>query len=288
MKNTLITFIFIIVCNIAWSQSNLYTVVLEKEVSDVFKVNDMVFSKVHVFGNQENIIKFLISDKYVNHQIGGGIIYNFILSKSELKANQLDTSRVNIYEDKSKILIVASDTASYNLIYNESGQSSVTNMPNTFKLAIVNNLHVLVTRNIEDTAVFANTDDIVRVSLGTKKGDMFQIDGKTIPNLMLYGLRENIIRFLINDQYIRHKMETGTNYSFSPSGNISHLLPNSLNNDDFNGSIVVLIPNKDEFIAIYNAINSTKIKSIKKEMYVELPQANSLKIFLIYTDLAKQ
>ncbi len=249
MKKIFSVILWVCLSVTVFSQGNdIVKIILDANKSDAFRIGEQKISRAHVYGTEENIIKFLISDKYVDHNMNRGVVYNFIFADNAYIP--ADYNPQELQEDTNKILIYTSDSATYRSIFIKSDQPAENSKKNTFQLGEVNNLRVFVTDKMGDTNIFDGTKEIVHITLEEEKSDIFQINGTTIPKVVIYGTKENIIRFLINDKFIKHKMEeSGSSYNFLYTDEYANQFKNS---PDATKKLIIVIEDPNEFMMVYN------------------------------------
>lgn len=266
----------------AYSQgSDILRIILEEGKSDILHIYDHKVSKAYVYGTEENLILFLINEKYVNHQINKGIVYNFLFAENLHKTNTQWTKE-QIMADSNKILILMEDSAAFQSIYKKSHPQAI-DVPfenSTFQLGEINNLRVYVTSDKNDTIVFTYTKNIVKIDLEENKSDIFQINGKTVAKVSLYGTKEDIIRFLINDKYIKHRMEEGTNYVFVSSNDYPDYFKRG--EQEKSNKILIVIQDNNEFISLYNKVpEAYRNNEDKNSLAFKLEDLHNIKILVM-------
>ncbi len=279
-----IVFIFSFLC-LSGQNEKLVRIVLEKGKTDVLQIEDKKIKKAYIYGTKENVIKFLINDKYIEHQIERGVIYNFLFSEKIEKKDPASYSKTQMKNDSNKILIVTHDSNSYQKIYKKAFETNKTDPSvQTFKLGEVNNLKVFVSKIQSDTALFDESDkDIASIELVEDRSDLFQVDGDIISKVTIFGTKENIIRFLINDKYIKHRLDEGSSYMFLSSKKFSKIIE-STEDKDLSQEIIIVLDNKKEFLELYNSITDNKKKEITEDMSFHLDTINNIKVLVLAPD----
>ncbi len=279
MKAILSAILWLSILNVTHSQEEVVRITLEDGKSDILQIDTKKIGKAYVIGTRENIIKLLISEKYVQHQMGKGIIYNFLLS-DEMSGNSKKTwTRDELKADSNKILIVAEDTASFNSIYRRSIKPITNSDNNAFQLGEVNNLKIFVSNKSTDTTIFNSNDLVVKIALDKNNSDIFQVEGHLISQVAIYGTRENIIRFLINDKFIKHKMDAGSSYSFVSSIETTNLF-NSISPKS--NKLLIQIEDGNQFIDVYNTQNkNSPITNTNDVKAIKLESLNNLEIYAL-------
>ncbi len=186
---------------------------LEKNKSDALFLGNQLISKAHIYGTKDDIIHFLINDKYIQHQHERGIIYHFLTKQSSQKAGReiLENSDV-AFDDSNAVLVSIPDSNDFREIAKLLFKPG--DVPSVFKLGSVNNMNIYMSHPLNDDKLFEKRKDFVSVALERKRTDFVQIQGISISQAYLYGTKDNIIRFLINDKYVKHELDEGVNYKF--------------------------------------------------------------------------
>ncbi len=186
---------------------------LEKDKSDALILGDQLISKANIYGTKDDIIHFLINDKYIQHQHDKGIIYHFLTKRSAKKTegDALEHSDV-AFNDSNAVLVSIPDSNDFRAIANILFKTD--NVPSVFKLGSVNNMNIYMSHPVDDEKLFEKRKDFVSIVLERKRTDFVQIQGVSISQANLYGTKDNIIRFLINDKYVKHELDEGVNYKF--------------------------------------------------------------------------
>ncbi len=186
---------------------------LEKSKSDALILGDQLISKAHIYGKKDDIIHFLINDKYIQHQHERGIIYHFLTKQSAQKTDKdaLENSDV-AFNDSNGVLVSIPDSNDFREIAKLLFKTG--DIPSVFMLGSINNMNIYMSHPINDDKLFKKRKDFVNVVLDRKRTDFVQIQEVSISKANLYGTKDNIIRFLINDKYVKHELDKGVNYKF--------------------------------------------------------------------------
>ncbi len=268
-------------CLFAQESDKVVRIILEEGHSDVLQINDRNIEQAYIYGNRENVIKFLINDKYIQHQMDKGIVYNFLFDKKDTISTL--EKKESLLNDTNKILIVTSDSNAYQIIHDK-----VFNTPakrsGTFQLEEINNLKVFVSQSIKDTSIFKHPDKVAKIQLNEGRSDIFQVDGEPISSVTIFGSKNNIIRFLINDKYIKHRMmDEGASYTFTTSTKFNKIYEYFEKNAG-QDKILIVIGSDQDFLEAYNSINKEKLENIKKNLSFKLDKINDMDVLILGPD----
>jgi hypothetical protein len=277
--NKILALLFgVFLVNCSFAQDDLVRIKLEKGKTDILKINNQFISEAYVYGNRENLIKFLINDKYLDHYHHTATVYNFSLA--DIKSfNNAELNSVK--SESNKVLIVTQSRKDFEDIYNKLKTKEIISgkTENVFKLAEINNLNVYVSYELIDTIIFNDNENATFITLNEKISDAFHIEGTSIPIVKIYGTKENIIRFLINDKYIKHRLYgEGANYSFIKIPDTTFFSSYFDNESGESSKILIAIKNHDEFINLYNELNDEKITTVDVNSSLVLEAVNNLEI----------
>lgn len=265
----------------AQESEKVVRIVLEEGRSDVLQINEQNIEQAYVYGSRENVIKFLINDKYIQHQMDKGIVYNFLFDRKDTLGT-LDKKEA-LLNDTNKILIVTSDSNAYHIIHDKVFDAPAKSS-NTFQLGEINNLKVFVSQSIEDTSIFKHPDKVAKIQLAEGKSDVFQVDGEPISSVTIFGSKNNIIRFLINDKYIKHRMmDEGASYTFTSSKNFNKIYE-YFEEKASQDKILIVIGSNQDFLEAYNKINKEKLEDIKKDLSFKLDKINDMDVLILGPD----
>ncbi len=227
---------------------------LEKNKSDALILGSQLISKAHIYGTKDDIIHFLISDKYIQHQHERGIIYHFLTKQSFQKTGRdaLENSDV-AFDDSNAVLVSIPDSNDFREIAKLLFKSG--DVPSVFKLGSVNNMNIYMSHLVNDDKLFEKRKDFVSIALERKRTDFVQIQKISISQANLYGTKDNIIRFLINDKYVKHELDEGVNYKFISDAEVQEKKVffkelDSISTKD--RKIVITIQDEEEYKNAYN------------------------------------
>lgn len=265
-----------------FSSSNLFgeeqivKITLEKGNTDVLTIKNKPVKKAYIYGTHKNLIKFLIHDKFIQHNINQGVVYNFIVARSP--HNNLSPGEINTHTNK--ILVLTEDSLSYVSVYNKINPENK-DPKAIFRLAKINNLDIFVSYQFHDS-FFTYNEEISQVILDKEKSDVFLIDGEPMSLVSLYGTKENIVKFLINDKFIRHKMQGNTNYSFSNTSMNNTLFDEYFKDiSNAKAKIMIVIDENSDFLNIYNMMNNTNKKEISEDMFISIEDNIQISLIIL-------
>ncbi len=274
IKKTILVFVLLLACFLSFSQDDdVVGIVLDKDKGDALVIGDKTINKASVYGKEEDVLQFLINDKYIHHRMDDAVNYYFPLVRSQSENCETANS------DK-KIYILLQNKKEYLDLYEKLNPEHNGNYNNSFALKSVNNINIIVTNNAIDSNEFHSSLDIVKLLLQKDKTDILKIAGQEISEVTIYGTKDDLIHFLINDKYVVHRYmpDQGSKYKFMAADEMSEQF-NNINNEEKNLSkkILIIIDNPEEYKAIVqrNSSNYSSNKSL-----IHLDKINNLNIFV--------
>lgn len=258
-----------------YGQDEIVKIILEKGNTDVLTIHKQPVNKAYVYGTHEDLIKFLINDRFIQHNIDQGVVYNFILTNTA----QSNISKGDFKQQSDKILVLTEDSLSYIKVYNKINPGNKEPEP-IFRLARVNNMDVFVSYRFDDS-FFSDNEEISKVVLNKEKSDAFLIEGEPMALVSLYGSRENIIHFLINDKFIRHKVSESSQYSFSAtkdSALFDHYFQDTADNKT---KVLIVIDEDEDFLNLYNMMNNASEEKAKENMSIRIEDSAQMSLIIL-------
>jgi hypothetical protein len=281
--------VLFMVSSLVSANNNIVRIELVNGKSDVLILSDVAVSKAVVYGTKEDIIHFLINDEYIEHNLSRGIIYRFLFALDSISKPHGISKRI-FAPDSNAILIVANDSSVFdsvcNTVYDDSSCKRLS--PDILQLGKVNDLNVYISRYFNDTLVFPFNTGLVKVDLNGKHTDAFQVEGKPYPEVSVFGSRENIIRFLINDKYVRHNLDEGSEYSFKSGDNMQKALDYFSSSSNADRKILIYIKDKNEFEKIYKKLKKEEDLIIANKHSFELNDIDNMKIHVFTNGKAEK
>jgi hypothetical protein len=285
IKQLIFSLLIIFSINLSHAQPpDIEKIVLEDGVSDIISIDGKKITKAYLYGVREDLIKFLINDVYIEHLLNRGIIYNFLFAENLI---QVKNSNEALF-DTNKILIVTDNIQTYEYILSKASPNETSQIKNAkmFQLGEINNLNIFVSSTYDDTTFFKGSNEIVRVTLQEQKSDQLKINGLPIDKVTIYGTKENIIRFLINDKFIKHKLEThGANYNFSSTDEFTEYFP-AIKSDE-KSTVLIVIDNKKEFDDLHQVISKKNPTAILSPRSFKLEDINNMHIIVLSSESNK-
>lgn len=263
------------ICLISFTQDDVVGIVLEKDKGDALVIGDKTINKASVYGKEEDVLQFLINDKYIHHRMDDAVNYYFPLVRSHSNDNLANPS------DK-KIYIHLQNKEEYAKLYDKFSNEQNNNNKHSFCLKSVNNINVIVTNHIIDTNDFNPSLDIVKLLLHKDKTDVLKIAGQEISEVTIYGSKDDLIHFLINDKYIVHRNtpNQGSKYNFISANEMSEHIKNiDEENETLSKRILIIIDNPEEYKSIVQRNSIPGIYSSNKSL-IHLDKINNLNIFV--------
>lgn len=282
----IIKLLFVIAANSAIGQTqDIVSIQLKENQSDAVRIKGRVISKARVYGTKDDILHFLINDAYVKHYRKQGVIYHFF------KQNNADTSSLSLHDyemaihDSNGVMVLIPKTEEFREIMrllNPQKKSAV--LHNTYKLGKINELNVYISGVSPDSVIIPSHRDIVSIQLDQKKHtDVLNIKGRAVSKAIIYGTKDNIMRFLVNDQYIDHGVESGVSYNFTKRQKLPALNNYFDKADTTTKRVVLVIPDKKEFLTAYRRYTNQPNAGIPDSLYFDLKKENNVAVRVYYS-----
>ncbi len=259
-------------CSYAQNE-DIVGIVLEEGKSDALVIGDKTIKKASVYGKKEDVLQFLINDKYIHHRMDDAVNYHFPLVRSTGKEESKAKS------DK-KIYIRVHNDEEFKKIYSKLNRDK--NPHNSFRLHSINDIDIIVTRKDIDTNDFKTNLDIVKLLLQKDKTDVLKIANQEISEVTIYGTKDDLIHFLINEKYIVHRNAVGhgSEYKFTQANEMSEQIKNlECKNNTISKRILIIIDNPNEYESIIER-NSIPGICYSNKSLIHLDKINNLNIFV--------